>query len=878
MANTPTDKMREAAGRFQARDLAGAERLCLEILAESPRHGGAMHMLGVLRLMNGQTDRAISLFDQASRENPRDAAIAENLGVAHLAARSFDLAETAFKRAITLGGSHGLLYMRLGIALASQGKLADGISALRSAVARDPEVPEIHLNLGNALAERNHLDEALASFKAVLKLQPDHVVAHFNIGNLHRMAGRLAEAAVSYEKVLALEPRDADAHSNLGIVYEQQRRLAEAERCYRQALALAPGHVHALNNLGNVLHLQGRLDEAAAACEKALALRPDFVSALLNLGDVRTAQGQWPAAQSLYERVLRLDARNADAHQHLGRLFMARGRVKDAIAAYRRSLELAPGRAAVLNDLGSALRDGGDLDGAVAAYRDATAAEPDFVAAIYNLAETFKVRGALDEAAACYERALSREPRHSQALGGLVHARQHMCDWRDFQALWERLRAEVRATLDGQISPFSVLSLPTTPKEQLDCATAWSRRHLDPIAATRPALGFDFSGRRRPRVEPARLRIGYLAWGLHDHATGYWTPELFELHDRSRCEVTAYAYGPDDGSEIRARIRGAAERFVDLAREPDAAAARRIYDDGVDVLVDLTGYTFGTRSQILALRPAPVQVNWFYPGTMGTACADYFIADPFVVPRELEPFFTERIARLPDCYMITDRKRPVSATVPTRAECALPEDAFVFCYFNQTFKILPDCFASWMRILRAVPGSVLWFLESNAWATANLGKEAEKHGVASQRIIVAPRKPIAEHLVRYRLADLALDSFPYTSHTTAADALWVGCPLVTRAGDTFASRVAASVLISGGAPELVTDTVESFERLAIELATTPARLGKIRRALEAARDTSRLFDTPRFVRNLETAYEDMFKAFLARETGIPVTHVQSGGE
>jgi predicted O-linked N-acetylglucosamine transferase (SPINDLY family) len=863
VANTPVDKIREAAERFHARDLAGAERLCLEILREAPRHADAMHMLGVLRLAQGEAGRAISLIDQALRESPRDAAMAENLGVAHLAARNFAIAESSFRQAMTLGGSHALLYTRLGIALASQGKLDEAISALRRAASMSPDVPEVHLNLGNVLAERNRLDEALASFKAVLALQPDSLVAHFNVGNLHRMAGRLEDAAASYGKVLALEPRDADTHSNLGIVYEQQRRLTEAERCYRQALALAPNHVHALNNLGNVLHAQGRLDEAAAACEKALALKPDFVSALLNLGDVRSDQGQFQAAQSLYERVLRLDGRNAEAHHNLGKLFMARGRVKDAMAAYRRSLEFAPGRAAVLNDLGSALRDSGDFDGAVAAYRDATAAEPGFVPALYNLAETFKVRGALDEAAACYERALSREARHPQALSGLVHARQHMCDWEGFQALWERLRAEVGATLDGQISPFSVLSLPTTPKEQLDCAIAWSRRHLDPVAATRPALGFDFSGRRRRD----RLRIGYLAWGLHDHATGYWTPELFELHDRSRCEVTAYAYGPDDGSEIRKRIRGAAEHFVDLAREPDGVAARRIYDDGVDVLVDLTGYTFGTRSQLLALRPAPVQVNWFYPGTMGTTCADYFIADPFVVPHELEPFFTESIARLPDCYMITDRKRPVSEAVPSRAECGIPDDAFVFCYFNQTYKILPDIFASWMRILRAVPGSVLWFLESNPWATANLGKEAEKHGVASQRIIVAPRKPIAEHLVRYRVADLALDSFPYTSHTTAADALWVGCPLVTRVGDTFASRVAASVLICGGAPELVTDTVDSFERLAVELATSPAKLRETRRRLEEARATSRLFDTPRFVRNLESAYENMFKAFLARGPG-----------
>jgi protein O-GlcNAc transferase len=855
--------MREAVGRFQARDLAGAERLCMEILSESPRHPDAMHMLGVLRLTKGETDRAISLIDQALRENPRDAAIAEDLGVAHLAARNFEIAETTFRRAMTLGGSHGLLYMRLGIALASQGKLADAISALRSAAARSPEVPEVHLNLGNALAERNHVDEAFASFRAVLELQPDNPIAHFNIGNLHRMAGRLEEAAVSYGKVLALEPRDADTHSNLGIVYEQQRRLAEAERCYRQALALAPSHVHALNNLGNVLHAQGRLDEAAAACEKALALRPDFVSALLNLGDVRSDQAQLQAAQSLYERVLRLDGRNAEAHHGLGKLFMTRGRIIDAVAAYRRSLEIAPNVAPVHNDLGTALRDGGDFESAIAAYRKALAIEPQFVGALYNLAETLKIMGSLDEAAARYQQVLEREPRHPQALSGLTHARQHMCSWADFEPLWDRLRAEIDAGGDGQILSFSTLSLPTTPQQQLACATAWSRRHMEPVAATRPALGFNFSGRGRRD----RIRVGYLAWGLHDHATGYWAPQLFELHDRSRWEVTAYAYGPDDGSAIRARIRGAAERFVDLRQESNAAAARRIHDDGVDILVDLTGYTFGTRSQILAARPAPVQVSWFYPGTMGASCVDYFIADPFVVPPELERYFSERVVRLPDCYMITDRERPVSGHTPSRAQCGLPDSGIVFCCFNQVYKILPETFDLWMRIMRSVPGSVLWLAEANPWATDNLRRAATARGVAAERLVFAPRKPLPDYLVQYRLADLALDTFPYTSHTTASDALWVGCPLVTRVGDTFASRVAGSVLINAGMRELVTDNPGDFERMVLELATSPGRLQDLRRRLRETRDTCALFDTPRFVRNLENAYEEMFKAFLERGPG-----------
>jgi predicted O-linked N-acetylglucosamine transferase (SPINDLY family) len=304
---------------------------------------------------------------------------------------------------------------------------------------------------------------------------------------------------------------------------------------------------------------------------------------------------------------------------------------------------------------------------------------------------------------------------------------------------------------------------------------------------------------------------------------------------------------------------------VDVSGETPFTTAQRIYDDGVDVLVDLTGYTLGARTPILALRPAPVQVNWLgYPGTLGTDCVDYLVADPVIVPPGQESNYTEKVVRLPDCYQVNDRRREVSERVPSREECGLPATGIVFCCFNQAYKILPDVFASWMRIMNAVPGSVLWLLESNRWAIDNLRRAATERGVAGERIVIAPHRPMPEHLARYRLADLSLDTFPYTSHTTASDALWVGCPLVTRMGSTFASRVAGSALINAGMRELVADSAESCERLAVELATSPARLQDIRRRLRESRDSCALFDTPRFVKNLEAAYENMFEAWTKK--------------
>src|SRR5262249_2324031 len=419
------------------------------------------------------------------------------------------------------------------------------------------------------------------------------------------------------------------------------------------------------------------------------------------------------------------------------------------------------------------------------------------------------------EAIARYESALKLKPDYFKALNGLVHLRQHICDWAGIEELWQRLRRDLAARADVSAAPFTFLSMPTSAEEQLASARAWAQRELAASAAARSRLGFDFSAPR----ERSRVRIGYLSWGFHRHATAHLAAELFELHDRGRFEIYAYACGPDDGSAIRARIRGACEHFVDVAGDAYAATARRIYDDGIDVLIDLTGYTLGARTQVFALRPAPVQVNWLgYPGTMGTECIDWIIADPYVIPEGQERHYAEKVFRLPHCYQINDRKREVSSRVPTRAECGLPEQGFVFCCFNQAYKLLPETFSLWMRVLRAVPQSVLWLAEANRWAAGKLRQAATDAAVPPERLGFAPRKPLPEYLAAYRLADLALDTFPYTSHTTASDALWMGCPLVTRVGETFASRVAGSILTSAGLAQCISSTPEDYERSIIELA------------------------------------------------------------
>jgi len=854
--NAMTEKLQAAFGRFQAQDLAGAARLCGEVLSEAPGHREALHLLGVVRLAGGDAGEAALLIRKALDGGAPDVAILENLGVAHLVLRNYAIAEKTFRDALALGASHGALYMRLGIALSSQGKLDDALTVLREAAARDPGVPDVHLNLGNTLAERGQAEEALACYNRVLALQPNHPVAHFNIGNLHRYAGRLEDAEISYKRVLAVAPDDAKSLNNLGLVYEQQGRLEEAAACFKQALALGTDRAQARNNLGNVLRAQGRVEEAVTCYEQAIAESPNHVDAYVNLGIARIEQGRHDQAEALYKKALLLDARNFEAHCNLGTLLKLQGRLPEAVTQYRRALDADPNRDVAHVALADAYRRIGDLEPAIACYRKAIKLKPENADAHYELSETLKLQGELEGALESYAQSLALKADHLPALSGMIHVRQHVCDWGGIEELWQRLHAAIAAGGDGSISPFAVMSMPTSPAEQLACARTWAHRELRPFALSRAGLGFDFSA-RGPRE---RLKIGYLSWGFHRHATAYLMAQLFELHDRDRFEVFAYACGPDDRSAVRARLRSTCEHFIDVSQDSHFATARRIHGDGVDILVDLTGYTLGARPQILALRPSPIQANWLgYPGTMGTECVDYLIADPFIVPREQEPFYAEKVVWLPDCYQINDRNRAVSDRVPSRGECGLPDGALVFCCFNQAYKILPETFDRWMRILRGVPGSVLWLAEANPQATGNLRRAAAERGVAAERLVFASRKDLPEYLVQYRLADLALDTFPYTSHTTASDALWMGCPLVTRTGETFASRVAGSILVNAGLRELVTESAADCERKVLELATSPGRLSDIRRRLQASRDTCPLFDTPRLVRNLEAIYEQMFE-------------------
>lgn len=617
------------------------------------------------------------------------------------------------------------------------------------------------------------------------------------------------------------------------------------------------------------LYQAGRHADCGAVCRAILAVRPDHHDAAFLLGVAAFALGQIEESHRRFAVAIALKPDLADACSNLALLLRRRGRLAEAVALQTRAIRLAPALASAQADaglvtgLGAMLRDLGRITAARAVHRRAVAQAPDDAEAWRETGHSARETGEFGAAATAYGRAYRLDPSRAELLGDRLFAALSRCDWSDY----EDLRRQVLAVIDtdqGLALPLLTLLIDTSAARQDRAA-----RHFHRVVV-RPAAGPPIASTPPSAPSPGadgRLTVAYLSADFHEHATAYLTAELFELHDRDRFRVLAYSYGPDDGGPTRHRLEAAFDAFRDI-READRERVRAMLAaDGVHILVDLKGYTRHARFDLLAGRLAPVQVAYLgYPGTMGGDAMDYVIGDRFVTPPDHQPHYRERLVIMPDSYQANDRRRPLHAPAPDRAACGLPADGFVFCAFNAPFKITPAQFGAWMRVLARVPGSVLWLQHPGPEGVGNLRGEAARRGIDPDRLIFAPHRPQAEHLARYRVADLFLDSFPYTGHTTVSDALWMGLPVVTRMGETFASRVAAGLLNAVGLPETVTTSLDGYEALAVGLAGDPATLAAYRRRLAAARATAPLFDSPRFTRHLERAFQTMWERHAA---GLP---------
>ncbi|MCS3446891.1 MULTISPECIES: tetratricopeptide repeat protein [Bradyrhizobium] len=711
----------------------------------------------------------------------------------------------------------------LGLISAQTGRSERGVDLIRRAIRLNGNVADAHSNLGNTLRALRRFDEALASFDRAIALRQDLAPALYNRGLTLADLGRHQEALASFDRVIALAPNHADAHRNRGAALRKLERLEEALASLDRAIALKPNDAGAHNDRGNVLNDLKRFDDALASYHRA----PGIAGACYNRGNV----------------LIELD------------------RLEEAVASYDKAIALQPDYAEAYNNRGSALFRLRHHDAALASIDKSIQHKGDDAAAHANRGKVLSILARYPEALAAYDKAVALKPDQADIEGYRLHAKSHICDWAGFDAGCDQLIELIR-TRNATTPPFLFCSVPSSTVDQLLCATRWTAKNHPPSASQRW---------RGERYDHDRIRIGYFSSDFCNHATSLLMAGMFECHDRSKFETVAISWSPNAPSEMRRRLEASFDRFVEVRDINDDEVADLIRQLEIDILVDLKGFTGGSRTRVLGRRPAPIQVNYLgYPGTLGAPFIDYIIAGRTVIPDHHREFYSEKVVALPNSYQANDDKRAISDRVFTRGDVGLAPTGFVFCCFNNNYKITPDMFDRWMRILGRVDGSMLWLLEANADSAANLRNEAVARGVAAERLVFAPRMSLPDHLARHRLAGLFLDSTPYNAHTTASDALWAGLPVLTILGDTFASRVAASLLHAVGLPELIAESPEAYERMAVDLATHPEKLAALRTRLAANRLAAPLFDTKRFTRHIEAAYTAMYERHRA---GITPDHI-----
>lgn len=710
------------------------------------------------------------------------------------------------------------------------------------------------------------------------------IAVSINKANRLERNDKLEDAATIYRDILAKFPKNTRARSALDTLQnrmqQQQNPPSEVQRQLQtdynggQHAAVAASCATLLNSyrkshflwnlLGNC-HLQANnLDEAATCLNKACELNPNDAGTFCAMADVSQAQAQHDNALALYNKALALDGTHLKTLNNLANALIGHGRANEALVLLKKASLQAPDSAVILFNYSNALLKTGLKDQAKSVLEQATKLAPHLVEAQYNLAQLQSMEGAKEEAIGRFEAVLAKNPSDDRTRANKLHAQAQINDWSWIDE-YDQHRRQLGLT-GSPIAPFNGLTFEDNPDLLRLRIQAYANMQL-PAVQPAPALAPELLGSPRP----SRLRIGYFSSDFHDHATMQLMAGLFEAHDQSRFDIIAYSYDTVPTDNMRTRVKNAFSSFKDISQMSDSAVVELVQKDGLDIAVDLKGHTGDTRTALFSQRLAPLQISYLgFPGTLGTMAFDYFIGDHVSCPAGSERFFDEHLIRLPHSYQATDNTREISGRQFTRKDCGLPNDGFVFCSFNNSYKITPTEFDIWMRLLAQVDGSVLWLLETSEASKDNLRRAAQDRGQDPDRLIFAPRLPQDEHLARQRVADLFLDTFVVNAHTTGSDALWAGLPVLTLPGRQFAARVGASLVSAIGLPELIVKSTAEYEARALELAQGPEALAVLRSRLQRNRKTTPLFDTTGFTRNLERAYDMAHARYLQ---GLPPVHL-----
>jgi protein O-GlcNAc transferase len=884
---------RRALGALQARNFRDAEHLFKDVLRAQPKHVAALNLLGAVLMQTGRFAEAEVYLQAALEEYPKSDATLYNCGLVLKALgrpvealdrfnqalalnpnafetwnnrgtvlndlKRYDEAIGDFDKAIALNPRYAEALCNKGKSLDVLQRSAEALAIFEKASALRPDLAEAWLGRANGYSELQRYDEAKAAFERALALNPDFAEAWLGAGNLSSELGDYPRALAAYDRALALKPDLAEAKLGRGNVLVELNRQDEALLAYDDALGLKPNLAEAWLGRGNVFADRRRQDDALRCYDTALSFKPDLGDAWFGRGNVFADRKAYSDAFSAYDKALLLRPDFAKVWLGRGNVLHDLKRLTEALAAYDRALALKPTLAEAWLGRGNVLADLKHPDEALAAYDRALALNPDLAEAWLGRGNVLTETKRYADAFAAYDKAVALKPGSDNALGARLFSKLLISDWTGLDADIATFLRAIRER-DLAAAPFTLLAIPSSAADQFRCAQRFAEKQPD----FPPIL-------RNETYSHDRIHLAYLSSDLREHAVAYLTVGMFEHHDRSRFSVTALSLGPDQDSDFCRRVKAPFERFIDVRAQSDQEISDLIRRLEVDIVVDLNGLSGNGRPSILARRPAPIQVNYLgYPGTMGTRHHDYIFADATVVPREQFDFYSEKVVWLPHSFLPCDSARRIAEQTPARGDLGLPETGFVFCCFNQFYKIDPTIFDVWMRLLGDIENSVLWLKDNDLTAARNLRASAESRGIAPDRIIFASSvASVDDHLARHRCADLFLDTLHYNAHTTASDSLWAGVPVITCCGTTYAGRVAASLLSAIGLPELVTDSLADYEALALEIARNPGLLASLKARLAANRKTFTLYDTAQFTRNIEAAYITMWQR---QQRGDPAVH------
>lgn len=706
--------------------------------------------------------------------------------------------------------------------------------------------------LGVIAAQQQDFQAAEKLLERAIKINSGDSQTFYNLGIVCHKLGKLEAALNCYDQAILVNRNYSEAFYNRALVLQEQMKPDAALISYEKAIAIKPRYIEAINNRGLLLKNKNELHLALECFDNAIAINPNFAEGHNNRGLILKILKRPESALLSYERAIVINPNYVEAHNNRGSVLMELRQMEAALISYKAALNINPTYALAYNNLGNAYVDLEQVDMAINCYKKSIELNPRYAEAFNNLGNAFRRQNNIEMALSSYVKAHEIDPEYNSNLGQIVHMKMILCEWRHYEIFCKELVEKIYAQ-KNVANPFAILGVIDSGEIQKKCSEIYSRS-LHPENSS--------LGQIESRTKKNKIRVGYFSADLQHHATAYLMAGFFEAHNKEIFELVAFSFGPDSRDDLRMRIIKPLDHFIDVRGMSERQIAQLSRDMNIDIAVDLKGFTKDSRMDIFAYRAAPIQVNYLgYPGTMGADYIDYIIADQALVPSEYQDNYSEKIVYLPNSYQVNDSLRVISDREFTRQELDLPENVFVFCNFNNGYKITPMIFDGWMRILASVEGSVLWLLEDNPSVPINLRREAEIRGISSNRLIFAKRMPPSEHLARHRCADLFLDTFPCNAHTTASDSLWAGLPLITLRGESFASRVASSLLSAADLPELITDTQSDYESLAIDLANDPLKLKEYKSRLLNNRLTMPLFNTRCTTKNIELAYIQMMERY-----------------